>query len=153
MIWQTICDPLVSGRLSTTLVHSLWQVALFAAIAWGLGWLWRRRSVERSYALHVAALLAGLAAMPVTYALVDVKVAGTAPRSELGSDTTFPLAPPAAWELEDSRSLVDRGEQAPKTQNLPPVPDAAAPALVTAAAREPAAWWLQTAPWIVMFYL
>ncbi len=152
MTWQTICDPLSSGRLCMTLVHSLWQVALFAAIAWGLGRLWRR-SIERSYALHVAALIAGLAAMPVTYALIDVNVSGTARQSEFALDATLPLAPPAAWSLEDSRSLVDEGEQAPKTQDSPAIPDAPAPTPVTAAAREPSALWLQAAPWIVAFYL
>ena len=75
MIWPTIADPLFSGRLCMTLVHSLWQVVLVAAIARGLAWLWGRRSVERAYAMHVAALLAMVVAMPVTYAIVAVSPA------------------------------------------------------------------------------
>jgi hypothetical protein len=31
MTWQAIWDPLTSGRLCVTLLHSMWQVALFAA--------------------------------------------------------------------------------------------------------------------------
>ena len=33
MNWQALVDPHVSGRLCLTLFHSIWQVALLAAIA------------------------------------------------------------------------------------------------------------------------
>ena len=57
MNWTTLVDPEFSGRLCITLLHSLWQVALLVLVTWGLDRLWRRRSVEKSYALHVAALV------------------------------------------------------------------------------------------------
>ena len=58
------------SRLGLVLLHSLWQVAVLAIVAWGVERLLLGRSVERSYSIHVAALLLSLAAMPVTYALI-----------------------------------------------------------------------------------
>jgi beta-lactamase regulating signal transducer with metallopeptidase domain len=152
MTWQTICDPTFSGRLCMTLVHSMWQVALLAAIAWGFDRLWRRRSAQRSYTLHVTALIAGLAAMPITYAIVDVDMPGTAVQGGLTGDSTSPAAPPVAWELDSARSFVDHGEETPKVSDLSPDPGAAAPASVRAAANQGSARWLQVAPWVVSLY-
>jgi len=78
MTWQTICDPAFSGRLCLALAHSWWQVGLLAAAAWAFDRRRPRRWVEGGYVLHVAALLAGLAALPITYALVDAGSLGIA---------------------------------------------------------------------------
>jgi Zn-dependent protease with chaperone function len=69
MNWQAILDPATSARLSLTLLHSVWEVAFFAAVAWPLCRA-RRRSVETAYTIHVAALLLSLAALPITYLLI-----------------------------------------------------------------------------------
>ena len=41
MNWLALFDPAVSVRLCLVLVHSLWQVALLAAVAWLVGRWWR----------------------------------------------------------------------------------------------------------------
>ncbi len=96
MNWATLVDPEFSGRLCMTLLHSLWQVALLVLVVWGLDRLWRRRSVEKSYALHVAALLAGMAAAPITYALVEVGTPTTVARSESAVETGSSTLPEAS---------------------------------------------------------
>ena len=65
-------DPVISGRICLTLLHSLWQVALFTVLAAIAARVLRRTSVERSYQFHLGALLAALIAIPVTYSLVEV---------------------------------------------------------------------------------
>ena len=71
-MWQLFSEPTLSSRLCLTLLHSIWQVTLFALTARAVGRLWRRRSVERDYGFHVVALVASLVAMPVTFASVSV---------------------------------------------------------------------------------
>ena len=83
----TFIDTAFSGRLCLTLLHSIWQVALIAIVAWLAEKLLRHRSTEWSYTISVVALLLALVALPVTYALVDVAglAAGThRHRSETG---------------------------------------------------------------------
>jgi beta-lactamase regulating signal transducer with metallopeptidase domain len=67
MTWQTLLDPANCVRVSLTLLHSLWQVALMVAIVEVLSRLWLKRWVERSYLVHVTALVMCLVAVPVTY--------------------------------------------------------------------------------------
>jgi hypothetical protein len=67
------------GRICLVLFHSLWQMGLVAMLAWLLGRTWRKRSVEWAYGVHVAALVAGLVAMPTTYWLLADRAAGTQP--------------------------------------------------------------------------
>ena len=69
--WQALIGPEFSGRLCLALLHSIWQVTLLVLLAWIADRLLRNNSVERSYSLHVAALLAAFAAMPITFMLVD----------------------------------------------------------------------------------
>jgi len=152
MTWQTICDPVFSGRLCMTLVHSLWQVALFAAMAWGLDRLWRRRSVESSYVVYVLALIAGLAAMPLTYALVAIDTWG-AVRGEFAAGAASPTALPAVRNRESPRPLVSPGEQTPNARDLSIAPDTVALAPVTAAAEGPLLLWSRVTPWVVSLYV
>ncbi len=72
MTWHSLVDPVLSGRLCLTLLHSVWQVALLALVVWCVDQLWRIYSVERRYVMNVAALVTALVAMPVTYVLIDV---------------------------------------------------------------------------------
>jgi protocatechuate 3,4-dioxygenase beta subunit len=67
MIRASFGEGELSALLCLTLLHSLWQVGLLALAADVCGRI-GRRSVERQYAWHVAALVAGLVAMPVTLA-------------------------------------------------------------------------------------
>ncbi|MHB9049412.1 MAG: M56 family metallopeptidase, partial [Pirellulales bacterium] len=156
MTLQTICDPTVSGRLCLTLVHSVWQVALFAAIAWGLDRLWRRRSVEGSYALHVAAILAGLAAMPITYALVDADWSRIAAQSEATVAVAPPPAPTEVLKSGGPLSVASQAEQSPNVRSLPSDRNTVASAPVSvplpAAAEEAPPVWPWIAPWIVSLY-
>lgn len=67
---QVLIDPVFCERLCLTLLHSTWQIALLVCAA--RAWQWRRKfSVQASYALDVGVMLAGLAALPVTYALLS----------------------------------------------------------------------------------
>ena len=57
-------DPIFSGRICLTLIHSLWQVALFALLASTAARAVRQQSAERSYRFHLAALFASLVVIP-----------------------------------------------------------------------------------------
>ena len=72
MMLPELLDPAFCGRLCLTLLHSVWQVPVLAMAAWALERLWRKRSTEQCYTFYVATLFAALAAMPLTYLLVDV---------------------------------------------------------------------------------
>ena len=145
-------DPVFTGRLCMTLVHSMWQVALFAAMAWAIERLGRRRSVQSSYAVHMAALLAALAAMPMTYALVDGGVPDAPARSNFTVNATFSTPPPVVLKTEGPGFFVGQGEPAPTADNPATSPNAHAPAPVTIAAEEPSARWPRVASWIVSSY-
>ncbi|APZ94454.1 M56 family metallopeptidase [Fuerstiella marisgermanici] len=90
MIEFEFVNPTISARLSLVLMHSLWQFTLLATGLWIIERLWRRLTVQRSYALHVSALCAGLLALPVTWCLIelprsllDAPVASSSTRPEL----------------------------------------------------------------------
>jgi beta-lactamase regulating signal transducer with metallopeptidase domain len=70
MNWLNAFDPSTSSWLCLALLHSVWQVSLLAAAAWVVDRLLRGRAVQRSYAVHVAALAASVVLLPVTYAVV-----------------------------------------------------------------------------------
>src|SRR6478735_6366717 len=65
------------GRICLVLFHSLWQMGFAAMLAWLLGRKWRTSSVEWAYWGHVAALVAGLVAMPATYLLLAPRAPAT----------------------------------------------------------------------------
>ena len=101
--WGIMLDPAISSRLCLTLLHSVWLVSLLALFAWIADRLVGRRAVERSYAIHVAALVASMLALPVTYWIVaaqgvapqrEIALAAEAvPGAELMSATTSPVPP------------------------------------------------------------
>ncbi|MCA9137957.1 MAG: TIGR03067 domain-containing protein [Planctomycetales bacterium] len=65
----TFVDVEFSGRICTTLLHSIWQIAALAIVAWFVSRLWRNQSVEWNYGVHVAALVIGCCCLPVTFLL------------------------------------------------------------------------------------
>ena len=73
MRWELLQDQVPCERLCTTLGHSIWLVALIAIIAWIVDRLVGRRVVERSYAIHVAALVVSVMALPVTFWSVQIR--------------------------------------------------------------------------------
>jgi beta-lactamase regulating signal transducer with metallopeptidase domain len=77
MITASMLDPALSSRLCLMLVHSLWQVALLAAIVWCCERL-LRWSVERRYLMYVAAMVFALLLLPMTFVVVDVGTLGEA---------------------------------------------------------------------------
>lgn len=105
MNWESSLpfDPAASSRVCLTLAHSVWQVGLLAAIACVVERLWCGRSVVRAYWLYVAALVGGLAAVHLTYAMLDGS-------SDMPSAATVRDAP------RSTRSVV----QEPAAQFVPP---------------------------------
>jgi Zn-dependent protease with chaperone function len=151
MTWPTICDPAFSVRLCVTLLHSIWQVALAAALARGLPRLRRRRSVESSYAWHVAALLAALAALPVTYALVPIDRPIAAGQGGGAIDPPS-LAAALASGRKMTLPLSNRSAPATNTADVSPGTEALAPATLPPLAEGPSAVWLRVAPWAAWLY-
>ena len=153
MTWNALVDPAFSGRLCLTLLHSVWQVALLVFIAWCVDRLWRHRSVERRYALNVAALVATFAAMPITYMLLDV--------AEKPAEVAVE-APVAATAVESRPTPVKTSPveaQFPAVAEAPtiaPQPETDRPALLPTAIAspsvEPSPKWLLLAPWLVALY-
>ena len=64
-------DSVTCERLCLTLLHSLWQFALLALAAWVIGRVLGRQRGNASYVTHAAALILGLIALPVTYAILS----------------------------------------------------------------------------------
>ena len=100
-----LLDEGTSGRVCLTLLHSLWQVALLAAVMWVIDRLWCKSSVERSYTLHVAALLLALAALPITYALLPAPIA-------LPTEVATSMAEPALPTAIDPAPVADKNVEA-----------------------------------------
>ena len=171
MNWQAILDPTLCGRLCMTLVHSLWQVAILAVLAWGAGQLLLRKSPRIGYAVHVAALLVALAAMPITFALVDVNPtdgsngtsisrtsAGTLMPNEPSADNTTPT-PGAAVPITPTANRIaanrpsERGVPAPASvkhaaaASIPPESSPNPPQ------EKPSLLWPRVAPWLAAIYL
>ncbi|NOY40575.1 MAG: M56 family metallopeptidase [Planctomycetes bacterium] len=140
MIWQTLSDPFVSRRLCLALLHSLWAVALLAMVAWLIDQRWRKLSVERSYALHVGALLLSLAVLPVTFAVVQV---GGEDASVGGSPAVSPSiteAPLASSPQVHPLPMVDATSKQPPSTRL-----------VSPTTKKPVAW-NRIAPWLASIY-
>src|SRR5690606_13157993 len=60
-------DPELCRRVCLVLAHSLWQVALLAAVATLVARMGKNVAPERIYALHATVLVVGLLALPVTF--------------------------------------------------------------------------------------
>ncbi len=143
-------DPAVSVRLCLVLVHSLWQVALLAAVAWLVGRWWRTRPVEWNYRLYVAALVLSLVALPVTYTVVDVPT------------TTVPANLAATEPVAGADGVVGRmlpmstpGAEVARGDDLAGEPAMSA-TTVSGDQAAGAAWsavWRRAAPWLAGLYV
>lgn len=151
MNWETLAEPVFHGRLCMTLLHSVWQVAALAVMAWGLARLRGHRSAAWGYALHVAALLLAMAAVPITYGLVDVHVSKPVQgesRLPAGSTARVPVSlafdetPPTAVEVE----------RTPNPRPRSAASDVAMSAPVAAERPEPSTRWLRVSSWAVGVY-
>jgi beta-lactamase regulating signal transducer with metallopeptidase domain/protocatechuate 3,4-dioxygenase beta subunit len=153
--WELMLDPAICSQLCLTLLHSMWLVTLLAAFAWIADRLVGRRAVERSYAIHVAALLVSVVALPATYWIVAAL--GVAPQPELAmtadgmpvAETVFAATSPAPVPSDASPV----GEAA--TEMFVPIEAqdtgvAAAPLPVNV---ERAEIWTTIAPWFAGLYL
>ncbi|HBL44464.1 carboxypeptidase regulatory-like domain-containing protein [Gimesia sp.] len=159
MIWNTLLDPALSGRLCLTLLHSLWQVALLAGLLWLVERCWQKITVERRYVLHVAVLLCVLLALPVTFLLVGPAASTPVVISQPQTvrDTfpsqaeTKPAAPP---QFRSEMPELLPGAESPLSENqkLQPASNISPEKTKTSPARRSQAWlWL--APWIVACYV
>jgi beta-lactamase regulating signal transducer with metallopeptidase domain/protocatechuate 3,4-dioxygenase beta subunit len=163
MTWHALVDPVLSGRLCLTLLHSVWQVALLALVVWCIDRLWRSDSIERRYAMNVAALVTALVAMPVTYVLIDVvepesdtvievPILATVVESKPSTRTTSPVTiPPVEAELvvsAESQTLSQQVEQYNQTQAVA----AGDSTFVARPSDIRSSRWLLLAPWIVALY-
>lgn len=158
MIWHALVDPAVSGRVCLTLLHSLWQAALFVLIAWSLDRLWRNRSVERRYAVYVAALVATLAAMPATYGLIEMPeqlagAVGAAP-GLAAADGSRPVSIKTSSETVEGGgpSMPSKPLQQTEIINEFPASSPDNPASVSPSTADLSPRWLTLAPWIVALY-
>jgi beta-lactamase regulating signal transducer with metallopeptidase domain len=126
------------------LLHSLWQVALLTIVAWVIERLWRKKSVEWSYVLHAGALVAGIVALPVTYAMVQIpnptavaaKSTARLADSQTAVRSVSPLLPSRAFEAQSPRRDLET---------------TSVPASDTASSRRLQVW-LRVAPWLVGIY-
>lgn len=159
MIWNTLLDPALSGRLCLTLLHSIWQVSLLAGLLWLVDRWWQKNTVERNYVLHVAALLFAILALPVTFVLVDhaptepVAVQSTPTGTETlpslaETRRTAPvqISPIKSEPLPATESLIAEKQTPRSAINFSPAETKASPARWSQA-------WLWLAPWIIACYV
>jgi beta-lactamase regulating signal transducer with metallopeptidase domain len=130
-------DPVFCGQVCLTLFHSLWQMGLLAAAGWAVE-RWRRRApAQGRYLLHVVLLVAGVVAVPLTYAIVDASDArpsAVLAKMPVAAETPVAADAPVARERHEARS--------PSASSRAPTP----------AARR-ALFWPRAAPWIFVAYL
>jgi len=97
-------DDTFSLRLVVTLAHFLWQGAAAALIVAVCNRLLKRASAHARYSFNVAALLAMVACLPATFALVEVK--------PIVARTTLPVVELAAAETSMQLPMGDPTEVA-----------------------------------------
>ena len=151
MTWETASNPVLCSQLCITLLHSVWLVALMAALAWIADRLVGRRAVQRSYAIHVVALLASILALPATYWMVTTsEVAPAAGRcvveNVIGPPPAIPEVVPSA-AFSDSVADVLEFAEAPLASS-----DEIATSLSPATANFESIWTI-VAPWITALYV
>ena len=149
MIWQGLFDPTLSARICLTLLHSLWQIAIVACVAWGAERLLRRRSVESEYGIQVFALFVSLLLPPLTFAWL-----GTGEQRSSFSPTATHIVRSAASE----KRLTRGGKQA-TTAPVPAFSETShdgSPAAVsgspTVADRAAGPLWMRCSPWVAAVY-
>ncbi|MCR9231757.1 MAG: M56 family metallopeptidase [bacterium] len=149
--------PDFSLWLCLTLLHSLWIWTVIALFVFTADWFMKRVRVEKRYGFHLAALLIGLASLPLTFYYVMLRTTPikstvtliTAPRStsfpnltsaEKPGDHIFTPAVPATAPAPD----IQPKETA---QRLSPLPEQQAGSFISQ-------WnWNRYLPWIAGGYL
>jgi beta-lactamase regulating signal transducer with metallopeptidase domain len=149
MIWQGLFDPTLSARICLTLLHSLWQIAIVACVAWGAERLLRRRSVEREYGIQVLALFVSLLLPPLTFAWL-----GTGEQRSSFSPTATHIVRSAASEKgpalggkQSTTALVPAFSET--SHDASP---AAAIGSPTVADRAAVPLWMRYSPWVAAVY-
>jgi beta-lactamase regulating signal transducer with metallopeptidase domain len=161
MSWLEILDPVFTERLCLTLLHSLWQVAALTIAASMIDRLARNTSAARSYGLYTSSLIFALAALPVTWCVVDVtklpnvnavSVAAETPseafhtalhaNSEVASDVGVAGTPTAHAQPP---GVIPLATNDPIPQDSSSSSDVDIPAFATP--------WRRIAPWAVTLYL
>lgn len=149
--------PDFSLWLCLTLLHSLWIWTVIALFVFTADWFMKRVRVEKRYGFHLAALLIGLASLPLSFYYVMLRTTPinstvtliTAPRStpvptvtpaEKPGDHTFTPAFPATAPAPDIQSKET-------AQRFSPLPEQQAGSFISQ-------WnWNRYLPWIAGGYL
>ncbi|QDT45228.1 Regulatory protein BlaR1 [Gimesia alba] len=152
MIGQTLIDPAFSTQVCLTLLHSIWQFAVLAVVVWCLNLIWKNESVERRYTLNVFALLVGIAALPVTFLVINssdehVDSVSNAPTANAPSESRISTAEKSTYfipaKFQTFEPSIESAESNSANQTSPVV-DSPGWTL-----RE----WLPITPWIVAVYV
>ncbi|MDA1229628.1 MAG: M56 family metallopeptidase [Planctomycetota bacterium] len=159
---NVLIDPVFTGGLCLTLLHSLWQVGLIAIVVTLLERLWKRTSAERSYFLHTTGLVCSFVALPITWLLVDAggdpgsasaspafmisEVVETGMKPE--SKANIPLNPRVILQSQHTSEIADSN-----AASLQPSPTEVSPPGATGAEFVPPASWQILATWIVALYV
>ncbi len=146
MIRAFFAEGELSARLCLTLLHSLWQVGLLALAAYVCGRIGRRRSWTPEYAWNVAALAAGLVAMPITFASLAAGRPSAAPESVVNRRAE--TAPLAAQSAAPQR-IVDVG---PVSASPPSVADAEAGSIPKPPPQDTESLWVGLSRWVAVLY-
>ena len=137
-------DSAFCSRLGLMLLHSFWQVALLAMVAWGVERFWLKRSVEGSYWVYVAALVLALLAMPVTFGLLGSG-------GEWGASRAAEAVSPGDASALNSFLLQAVPSEIVGTQANMPAAFPASTETLPAQVLAPTVWQ-RAAPWLVVAY-
>ena len=141
---ESLFDSTFCSRLGLMLLHSLWQVAVLAMVAWGVDRFWLKRSVERSYAVCVAVLVLALVAMPVTFWGLG------SGREWVTSRAAEAVSPGDAPALDSSSLQAAPSEVIGSQANRPAAFPASTETLSTQVLATTV--WQRAAPWLVVAY-
>ena len=159
MNWELFVDPAFSTRLCFTLLHSLWIVAILAILAKAADLIWRNSSLEKRYAIHVAAILLGVAAIPITFLVIGVpeNIESSPIEPHAVAFDQAPAPPQAELPAENNLPAPANEMQPilPATQltGKPPASEVVESPVVVKSKEKTASVWMKSAPWIVVFYL
>ena len=157
MSMSDLIDPAFSSQLCLTLLHSVWQVALVTLVAVLLDRLWKKPSPERSYTLHITALVIALVAMPVTWFVVESpNEASVAPISPVASPLSMAVNLPVVRPGNVAEvAVAGRHSQQQSTTSTSVVLSAnskVAASKPTPATVDPPAIWRRFTMWIAACY-
>lgn len=158
-------DPALCTRLCLTLLHSVWQVALFAAIAFIIDRVKKGRPAEQSYVIYASALAFSIAAVPATWLVSDIPDAVVVATAKTSLESPIGPAPnsiPAARiEISDTQQQVSNAGAKTEATLLRTSQNSSVDAVrqpaTEARTPEPTAVsrlsWLRLAPWLAATYL